>query len=81
MFSFMFDDYGMKMRYVIPLVILGALILVIFIYAVLVKAIPIVVDPDQCSSNTYECRKHQVELCLKDEQYTLEQCIQLMGGK
>ncbi len=35
---------------------------------------------DQCKDNTFECRNHQVELCLKSDQYTRAECIQLVGG-
>lgn len=70
--------------------IMVAIVVIIVIVAV-VGAIGIVVlviqfqnNPPVCIKTddlSYQCRDYQVQQCLKDEQYTREECISLVGGK
>jgi hypothetical protein len=59
-----------------------ALIIVFVLVALGLLLFHVISNP--CSSTdemmTYYCRNEQVELCMKDERYTREECIELIGG-
>lgn len=57
---------------------LAIISILIVVAAVIFGAV--VANEDNCTNSTYECRSHQVELCIKQEVYTKDQCIVMLGG-
>lgn len=65
----------MKILYVY----LGVFIVVAVVATVIVFLVSYGFNDDYCTLNTFHCRDHQVQMCLKSEQYSRDECIKLVS--
>lgn len=67
----------------IAIVVILVIVLVVGLAGIVVMAVQMHDNPPVCikaDDLSYQCRDYQVQQCVKDERYSREECIALVGG-